>query len=119
MTLAFAQAGATGAVEGPPGEPLLATADEVRLVIEACFEQGARAALLYAPNLPPAFFDLSSGEAGSLLQRLQNYQIRLALVVAAGTPMSSRFRELLAESQQGRDFGVFASREAAIAWLAG
>jgi hypothetical protein len=34
--------------------------------------------VLYSENLPPAFFDLSSGVAGAILQKLRNYKIRLA-----------------------------------------
>ena len=46
-------------------------------------------------NLTPAFFDLSSGEAGAILQKLRNYGIRLAVVCPPGRVlMSSRFGEM-------------------------
>ncbi|HMQ29398.1 MAG TPA: GNAT family N-acetyltransferase [Chloroflexaceae bacterium] len=108
------------ALEGEPAQPYLATAEDARRLVEACWSSGAGAALLYPPNLTPGFFDLSTGEAGAILQKLQNYRIRLAVVCPPGdVPMSSRFRELLAEAQGGRDFGLFPTREAARAWLAG
>lgn len=107
------------AVEGPAGAPLLARADDASRLIEACWSHGVRAALLYPENLTPRFFDLSSGEAGSILQKLQSYQIRLALLCPPGSVrLSDRFRELLAEAQGGRDFGLFETRERAVAWLA-
>jgi hypothetical protein len=105
------------ALEGPPDEPLLATVEDASRIVEACWSSGAHAALLYAANLTPGFFDLSTGEAGAILQKLQNYRIRLAVVCPPGLVMSSRFGELLAEEQQGRDFGVFATRGEARAWL--
>lgn len=118
--LAPVDEGGVLAVEGRPGQPLLAGVEDARQIIEACWSSGARGALLYAANLTPGFFDLSTREAGEILQKLQNYRIRLAVVCPPGEArMSSRFQELLAETQGGRDFGLFATRDEARAWLAG
>lgn len=107
-------------VEGAQGQAFLAEGEDGLRLIEACWSGGASAALLYAENLPPGFFDLSTRVAGTLLQKLQNYRIRLAVVAAPGnTSFSSRFHELMAEEQGGRDFAMFTTREAARAWLAG
>lgn len=111
--------GGVTAIEGTPGQPVLATAADVDQLLEACFGARCDAALLYAENLPPAFFDLSSGEAGAVLQKLRNYGVRLAVVRGGGTEGTSmRFGELAAEERMRRDFGVFVSRTAARAWLA-
>ncbi|HYD52869.1 MAG TPA: DUF4180 domain-containing protein [Gemmatimonadaceae bacterium] len=108
------------AIEGPPGLPVLDAAADVDLLLEACFGARCEAALLHAENLPPDFFDLSSGTAGAMLQKLRLYGVRLAVVRGpASSPASSRFGELVAEERMRRDFGVFASREEARAWLAG
>jgi hypothetical protein len=108
------------AIEGTPGRPMLATAGEVDRLLEACFGAECHAALLYAENLPPAFFDLSTGTAGVILQKLQQYGVRLAVVRAPGASAASpRFGELVAEARTRRDFGVFVSRGEARAWLAG
>jgi hypothetical protein len=89
-------------------------------LLEACFSAGARAALLYAENLPAAFFDLSSGQAGAVLQKLRTYGVRLAVVSPPGqVEVSTRFGEMVAEESRGRHFGLFETREAARAWLAG
>jgi hypothetical protein len=87
-------------------------------LLEACFGAGAGAALLYAANLPPAFFDLSSGAAGAMLQKLRLYGVRLAVVRDPAVAASSRFGELVDEERRRRDFGIFASRAEARAWLA-
>ena len=109
----------TGApyVEGPAGE-LMRKADDANLVIEACFSASVRSALLYASNMPPQFFDLSSGEAGTILQKLRNYGIRVALVCPPeAVRFSSRFPELIAEENRQPYFRFFESAEAAREWL--
>ena len=90
-------------------------AQDATLVLEACFSAQVGAALLYAENLTARFFDLSSGEAGDVLDKLRRYQIRLAIVCAPDTvAFSNRFREILSD-----DLRVFETREAAREWLAG
>jgi hypothetical protein len=105
-------------VEGVAGEAFMSSVQDIDRVIEACFSDGANAALLYAANLPPAFFDLSSGEAGAILQKLRNYRIRLAVVCPAGSvQFSSRFGEMLADERRGPHFRLFETRHAASEWL--
>ena len=105
-------------MEGIPGAPFMSRVEDAGLVIEACFSNQARAALLYPENLTGEFFDLSSGQAGAILQKLQNYRIRLAVVAPAGSvQLSSRFGELVAEERKGRYFGMFETRQAAWEWL--
>jgi hypothetical protein len=100
-------------VEGTPGASLLRRPQDATLVLEACFSAAAHVALLYPENLTPRFFDLSSGEAGEVLDKLRRFHIRLAIVCAPGTvQFSSRFREILAD-----DMRVFDTREDARGWL--
>lgn len=119
MELIAVEEGGVIAVEGQAGVPWMAGADDVDLVLEACFSEGARAVLLYAENLPEAFFDLSSGQAGAILQKLRLYGVRLALVAPPGSyRASSRFGEMAKEENRGPHFGMFETREAAREWLA-
>jgi GrpB-like predicted nucleotidyltransferase (UPF0157 family) len=105
-------------VEGAPNEPLMTRVDDASRLIEACFSHRARLALLYASNLTERFFDLSSGDAGAILQKLRNYGVRLAVVCPPGSvQFSSRFGEMLAEEHRRRDFRVFETRAAAREWL--
>ena len=105
-------------VEGQPDASFLSGPADIDLVLEACFSCGTRAALLYAENLPAAFFDLGSGVAGAILQKLRTYRVRLAVVWRPGTVRASgRFGEMVAEERQGRDFGLFETRDAAREWL--
>ena len=105
-------------VEALPGQSLMRTAADATLVLESCFSSGAHSALLYAPSLTPRFFDLSSGEAGTILQKLRQYEVRLAVVSDPhARPFSSRFGEMLTEEHSKSYFHVFASRAEAVAWL--
>jgi hypothetical protein len=105
-------------VEGAPGEPLMRHVNDVTTAIEACFEHSAHRLLLYPENLTARFFDLSSGDAGEILQKLRNYRIRLAVVRTPTLRLSSRFGELLADEQDGPHFRLFDERAAAQDWLA-
>jgi hypothetical protein len=73
----ISETGGVRIVEGPPDRPVMRTVDDAALVVETCFSNRALSALLYAENLTEHFFDLSSGEAGAVLQKLRNYRIRV------------------------------------------
>lgn len=101
-------------VEGTPGVSLMRVPQDATLVLEACLSAMTRAALLYPENLTPRFFDLSSGEAGVVLDKLRRFQVTLAIVCPPDTvTFSSRFREILSD-----DLRVFETREDARLWLA-
>jgi hypothetical protein len=104
-------------VEGPAGEPLLRDAGDINDVIGECLGAHTTLALLYAENLPSAFFDVSSRQAGEILQKLRNYGLRLAVVAAADAAVSSRFHELQAAERRDGAFAVFRARDVALAWL--
>ena len=105
-------------VEVVPDQRLMTRTDDANLVLEACFSNKSRFALLYATNLTDGFFDLSSGEAGAVLQKLRNYGVRLALVCPAGSvQFSTRFGEMVAEEQLRNHFRIFETRQAAREWL--
>jgi hypothetical protein len=104
-----------GVVEGTPGQALMRRPQDATLVLEACLSAHVRTALLYPENLTARFFDLSSGEAGEILDKLRRFQVRVAIVCAPGAVIfSSRFKEILSD-----DLRLFDTREAARAWLSG
>ncbi len=105
-------------LEGPPEQPFLYSVNDMNRIIEQCYADDTNLVLLYAPNLPGAFFDLSSGEAGALLQKVQQSQMRLAVVCPPeSVHFSSRFGEVLADLRHSRFFKVFETRDEARAWL--
>jgi len=101
-------------VEGPLDAPLMRVPQDATLLLEACFSAGSRSVLLHPDNVTPRFFDLSSGEAGEVLDKVRRYRVRLALVCPPGrVRFSSRFAEACAD-----DLQAFSSREDACRWLA-
>jgi hypothetical protein len=116
--LAIAEERGVRFVEGPPDSGLIRRTEDATLLVEACFAQGVSSALLYAPNLTEKFSDLSSGEAGAILQKLRNYRIRLAVVCPPGSVRFSRmFGEMAVEESRSGYFQVFDSAQAAREWL--
>jgi hypothetical protein len=114
MPLQTVEADGRRIVEGTRHQPLMLRSQDATRVIEGCLSARTRRALLYPENLPPEFFDLSSAQAGELLDKLRRFQIRLAIVCAPGeVRFSTRFREILSD-----DLQVFESREQALQWLA-
>lgn len=101
----------TAWLEAEGGDPLRA--------VRSCIEQGAPALLFDAGTLPVAFFDLRTGSAGELVQRLVNYGLRMAAVVPDLAAQPPRFQEFAREANRDRTFRFFATRAAAVAWLEG
>jgi PadR family transcriptional regulator AphA len=93
-----------------PADPLSA--------VRGCIEQGARTLLFDAGALPAAFFDLRTGVAGEVAQKLVNYGLRMAAVVPDLAAHGPRFQEFAAEANRGARFRFFASRPEALRWLA-
>lgn len=80
-------------------------------------ERGATLFLLEDLNFSLAFYDLKTGLAGEILQKLSNYGVRLAIVGQFALVKSKRFRELMSESNKGSQVRFARSRDEAIAWM--
>jgi hypothetical protein len=76
-----------------------------------------RKLLIYQKNLNPDFFDLSTGVAGSILQKLVNYRVVTAFIVDINTIKSVKFKEMVNEANMGYDFRFFDTKESAVGWL--
>jgi hypothetical protein len=116
--LKVAEEAGVSIVEGPSDSPFMRGTEDAGLVVEAALSNRTQCALLHAPNLTARFFDLSSGEAGAILQKLRNYRIRLAVVCPPGSvQFSSRFGEMAAEESRVGYFRLFETAESAREWL--
>jgi hypothetical protein len=93
--------------EGPP----IATEDAGRELLELGMAEDARWIAVPVPRLGDAFFTLSTGLAGAIVQRLQNYGLGLAIVgdVERHSAASDSFRALVAEAGRGRGSLCFAA----------
>lgn len=84
------------------GDPWTTNIASTDLIGAAMYE---RVDLLVIPveRVDPAFFELSTGIAGELLQRATNYRVRLAIVgdVTPWTAASTSLRAFVDEAQRG------------------
>jgi len=86
--------------------------------VRSCLESGAEALLFDADALPETFFDLRTGVAGEVVQRLVNYGLRMAAVVPDPAAHGERFTEFAREAARGHGpFRFFPDRAAALDWL--
>ncbi|GJM80297.1 PadR family transcriptional regulator [Paenibacillus sp. HMSSN-139] len=100
-------------------EPPIATGKDAIRLIEACIEHNAGLLAVHAEALSEDFFKLRTGVAGEILQKFVNFSLRAAIVAADGSLIKGRMKELLAESNRGNAFRVFATQAEAENWLAG
>ena len=89
----------------------------VELLASVRYETGCSAVILRKEQLDEAFFRLSSGVAGEVLQKFVNYQMRLAIVGDFSHYTSKPLRDFIYESNQGTQVGFQPTVEAAQAWL--
>ena len=84
-------------------------------LIGALFD--ATGLLLGEDDLAPEFFDLKSGLAGELFQKLVNYRVRTAIVLPHPEAHGERFKELAYEHRTHPLIRFTTSFEEAEAWL--
>lgn len=95
----------------------IATRLHAHELVGGCFEHDTQLLLLDHGALPARFFDLSSGVAGDLAQKLTNYGIRAAAVVPDPELHSDSFQAFAREAAHSGQFRFFRSRDQAIKWL--
>lgn len=74
--------------------------------------------ILHDYNLVPEFFDLSTGVAGEVLQKLTNYRIKLAVIGIFNKYPSLTLKDFMYESNRNREYIFVGSAEEALKiWL--
>jgi hypothetical protein len=100
----------------PDGQILQNEADILDL-IAACGEYMCDRLLVHTELLPTDFYDLKTGLAGNLLQKLVNYWVRCAFILDEEKVGNGRFYEMMIEANRGRQFFFCHERDAAVDWL--
>ena len=72
---------------------------------------GTLRAVIHEQQINPQFFDLSTRFAGEVVQKCQNYGVRLAVVIEPEKPRSTHFQQFAQESNRQSRF-VFVSSAA-------
>jgi hypothetical protein len=73
--------------------------------------------VLTEENLGPAFYDLKTGLAGELFQKVVNYRGRLAILIRDARVYGDRFSELAYEHRHHAFVRFFEERTQALEWL--
>lgn len=94
-------AGVTCVVAAAEGEPIA----EPRALLEEALGEGARVVCVPAERLDPAFFQLRSGVAGEMIQKVLNYRIAFAITgdISAHVAASQALRDFVRECDRGGD----------------
>lgn len=75
-------------------------AQEALEILINCAYGGAEKIIIHADQLMPDFFDLKSGIAGEILQKVSTYQLRLAIVGDFSQYSSKSLRDFIFESNK-------------------
>ena len=86
------------------GAPIATVQDALDLLVSASYE-GAELVAVPAGRFDDSFYDLSSGLAGEILQKLANYRLRLAVFgdISHHLRASKALPDLVREANRGRD----------------
>ncbi|PZR11184.1 MAG: DUF4180 domain-containing protein [Archangium gephyra] len=83
--------------------PVIASSADVSNLIGQTWGQAVDSIVVPVSRLHADFFDLKTGFAGELLQKLVNHQLKLVVVgdVSAHVARSDAFRDFVREAQRG------------------
>ena len=83
--------------------PLISTSADTSDLIGNAWYQNANVIAVPVERLDPAFFELRSGVAGEVAQKLVNYQLRLVVIgdISGYEAASAAFRDWVYESNRG------------------
>lgn len=92
----------------PVGSLVVSDADTSDLIGNAWYEKVAVIALPVS-RLDPDFFRLASGQAGAILQKVANYQLKVAVIgdIRAHLAASGALRDFVWESNRGEHVWFF------------
>jgi hypothetical protein len=87
------------------GQPVGVPPREARDLIEYAMNEQATIVAVPAHRLDPAFFELRTGMAGELLQKMVNYRLKFAVLgdISEHVAASDALRDFVVECNRGRD----------------
>ncbi len=74
------------------------------IIFAATYESNCNKVILKQENINESFFNLRTGFAGELLQKLVNYNCKLAIVGDFSVYDSKALRDFIFECNKGKDF---------------
>ena len=86
-------------------------------VIGVCGSNGTNRILIHGSCLDSSYYDLKTGTAGEILQKLSNYFMKAAIVLPLDLDPHHHFREMVNESNRAGDIVYFSEYNNALDWL--
>ena len=101
--------------------PVISTGEDTSDLIGNAWVDNASVIAVPVSRLDPAFFDLSSGCAGEVTQKVVNYRLKLAVIgdVSAAAAASQPFADYIWETNRGDHIWFFDNEAGLIEKLAG
>lgn len=87
--------------------------DVLDAIADLCYE-GCERFIFYKENFPESFYDLRTGLAGDILQKMSTYYIKLAIVGDFSGYTSKSLKAFIYESNRGKQTFFVASEEEAM-----
>ena len=89
--------------------PVISTNEDTSDLIGNAWVENVSVIAVPMARLDPAFFDLSSGFAGEITQKIVNYQLKLAIIgdISAGVAASQPFADYVWETNRGDHIWFF------------
>ena len=107
-------------IEYISNEKLISKETDAMDLIAACFENNTNNTnllIIHDETLSEDFFNLRTGLAGAILQKLVNYNIKVAIIIANEENLNDRFREMIIEANKRDDYRAFKSITDAENWI--
>jgi len=104
-------------LECPAGDVLISSEREILELLSLGYGHDTHRFLFREDNFPARLYDLKTGLAGAVFQKLAVYRVRAAVVMGSLEAKNPRFTEFMSECNKGNQLRFFTDREAAVAWL--
>lgn len=100
LILEMENVGQTVVATYPADAPPLASEEDALQVVGALYGSGVDLVVFEVAQLAPAFFELRTGVAGAILQKFQNYGLRVAILgdIAGHTDASPALADFVRET---------------------
>jgi len=117
MTVSIAEKNNIKYLKAEQGQLIIRSEQDVPDILAEGYLENIQKVLLYSDNLHDSFFDLSTRQAGHIIQKFSNYRVQVALIVLPETQKSKLFTDWEAELNQGGLFRLFDEENKAVEWL--
>lgn len=87
------------------------------MLMTIAYETGLSRVIIYKENLTEDFFDLSNKIAGNILQKVINYNMKLAIIGEFSNYDSKALRDFIYECNSGKDIFFVEDEDSAVKLL--